>query len=626
MPVFGVNFGEMGFLATVDRDAAREGFVRALAGDFEVLSLPAIEVSGARGRCWRSTTSRCIASRASGSPTSSTRSAPTRWGRVRCDGLVVATPAGSTGYNLANGGPVMAWGVHGYVVSFIAPHSFTARTLVVAPDDEVAVDNRSREESVDVTVDGRPSCTLGAGERLRTRFVVDRGTLAQIPGTNLLPAAAREVRTAGDAVVVGLRRPRWANACSVRGGGYNLGVLHELRVENLLLMERAQLRLGPGLNALTGETGAGKTLLAHALDLLLGGRARRGIVRPGAPEAYVEGVFDLPPELAGAQRIPEGAQELVLARRVWPDGRTRAYVCGRAATQADLQELGGRLLSFYGQHEHRRLMLSTAQLELLDAYCDSGTDVPPRLRGRLRDAHDRVRGLEDRAAQLRELAGARDRELDLLRFELDEIEAAAPAEGEQQSLVAERDRLRHQEDLARAAAFGAESLVPEAGGGAAELLAGAATQLEAAAGMDAELAPLAERLGALQYEVADVGAELRGYLLGLEGDRSAADQPARLQEVEDRLALLARLERKHGGTLGDVLAHAARCRARRAELQDVESDLETVQDELAGARSDRDALAATLTRRGLGQRPGWPGRCAGAWPSWRWPMPASRSR
>ena len=119
-------------------------------------------------------------------------------------------------------------------------------------------------------------------------------------------------------------------------------MLHELRVENLLLMERAELRLAPGLNMLTGETGAGKTLLAHALDLLLGGRARRGIVRPGAAEAYVEGVFALPPWLAGDERLPSGAEELMLARRVWPDGRTRAYVCGRAATVADLQELGGR--------------------------------------------------------------------------------------------------------------------------------------------------------------------------------------------------------------------------------------------------------------------------------------------
>src|SRR5206468_6610351 len=146
-------------------------------------------------------------------------------------------------------------------------------------------------------------------------------------------------------------------------------MLQELRVENLLLLDRAELRLAPGLNVLTGETGAGKTLLAHALDLLLGGRARSGSVRAGAAEAYVEGTFSLAPELSGAEMIPDGAEELVLARRVWPDGRTRAYVCGRSATVADLRELGSAMLSFYGQHEHQRLMLSGVQLDVLDGWC-----------------------------------------------------------------------------------------------------------------------------------------------------------------------------------------------------------------------------------------------------------------
>jgi DNA repair protein RecN (Recombination protein N) len=368
-------------------------------------------------------------------------------------------------------------------------------------------------------------------------------------------------------------------------------VLQELRVENLLLMERAELRLGPGLNVLTGETGAGKTLLAHALDLLLGGRARRGIVRPGATEAWVEGVFDLPAELAGDERIPDGAPELVLARRVWPDGRTRAYVCGRAATQGDLQELGGRVLSFYGQHEHRRLMLSTAQLELLDAYCGEGQ---ARLRSRLRDAHERVRVLEARASELRELAGSRDRELDLLTFELQEIEAAAPAEDEQAALVAERDRLRHLGELAAAAAAGAEALVAESGAGAAELIAAAGTRVAVAAELDAALAPIATRLATLQYEAADLGAELRGYLDGLLG-AGEQDASSRLAEVEERLALLARLERKHGGSLVDVLAHAERCRVRREELTGAETDLEAVSKELAAATHDRDELAGRLS-------------------------------
>ena len=141
-------------------------------------------------------------------------------------------------------------------------------------------------------------------------------------------------------------------------------MLYELRVENLLLIERAELRLAPGLNVLTGETGAGKTVLAHALDLLLGGRSRPGIVRPGAAEAYVEGVFALPASLEDerGERLPADAEEVVLARRVSADGRTRAYVNGRSASVGDLRELAGELLAFYGQHEHRRLTLASAHV------------------------------------------------------------------------------------------------------------------------------------------------------------------------------------------------------------------------------------------------------------------------
>src|ERR671938_2191949 len=152
-------------------------------------------------------------------------------------------------------------------------------------------------------------------------------------------------------------------------------MLVELRVENLLLIDRAELRLGPGLNALTGETGAGKTVLAHALDLLLGGKPRAGIVRPGASEAYVEGVFEAPPRLLDdpdlaelRERLPEDADEIVLGRRVGADGRTRAFVQGRSGSAADLRELGARLISFYGQHEHRKLTIASAQLELLDGF------------------------------------------------------------------------------------------------------------------------------------------------------------------------------------------------------------------------------------------------------------------
>jgi DNA repair protein RecN (Recombination protein N) len=365
-------------------------------------------------------------------------------------------------------------------------------------------------------------------------------------------------------------------------------MLHELRIENLLLMERAELRLASGLNVVTGETGAGKTLLAHSLDLLLGGRARNGIVRDGAAEAYVEGVFSRPAGLPEeiAERLPDDSPEIVLARRVWPDGRTRAYVCGRSATVADLRELGGRLLAFYGQHEHRRLMLGSAQLEILDAL---GRDPVARLRALVAERSAHLRGLRSRAEELRALAGARERELDLLRYELEEIEAADPSVEEEQGLLAERERLRHEELLRAAAAGAAEVLAPGEGAGAVELLAGAAGEIAHAAGVDPALSPLAERLQALRYESEDLAGELRVYLEGIES------APGRLEQVEERLAEFARLGRKHGGGVAEVLVHAERCRARRSELDAAEGALESIDGELGAAEGAYDEAAAELS-------------------------------
>jgi NAD+ kinase len=182
VPVFGVNFGEIGFLATVDRDAVRSGFRRAFTGEFDVLALPGISVSLSSGT-WLAINDVSMHRQAGNRVAHLAYGVgPDEVGRVHCDGMVVATPAGSTGYNLANGGPVMAWGVEGFVASFIAPHSLTARALVVAPGDVLSVHNRSREEPVDVTIDGRPVCVLPPGEHLEARFVDQRGTLAQLAG------------------------------------------------------------------------------------------------------------------------------------------------------------------------------------------------------------------------------------------------------------------------------------------------------------------------------------------------------------------------------------------------------------------------------------------------------------
>ena len=383
-------------------------------------------------------------------------------------------------------------------------------------------------------------------------------------------------------------------------------MLHELRIENLLLIERAELRFGAGLNAITGETGAGKTVLAHSLDLLMGGRARPQIVRPGADEAWVEGTFAVPgglfedPELAEvAERLPEGADEITLGRRVGASGRTSAFVQGRSASAADLQSLGARLLAFYGQHEHRRLTLASAQLEVLDGFAGA---EHLGLRRRYRAAHGEVRGMEAELAELRERDGARERDLDLLRFELAEIESAAPDAAEAQELRAERERLRHTEGLRAAAAAALAATAGDEDGGAAERLAAAEASLAAPAGVDDSLDALAERVGGLAVELADLGSELRGYVDGIEAE------PGRLEMVEERLTALDRLERKHGGSIESVLDHAEHCRAEIERLENATELEGELAERLTTAEKGRAKLAAELSKgrrnaaRGLEKR------------------------
>jgi len=371
-------------------------------------------------------------------------------------------------------------------------------------------------------------------------------------------------------------------------------VLLELRIENLLLIERAELRPGRGLSAITGETGAGKTVLAHALDLLLGGRPRAGIVRPGAREAYVEGAFELPaglldePELAELrERIEADAPEIVLARRVSAEGRTRAFVQGRSAGAVDLQAIGGRLVAFFGQHEHRRLALASAQLDVLDGYC--GRDHLAA-RAELAAAHARARESERQLEELRERAGTRVRDLDLLAFEIEEIQVLGPSEEDKAELLWERERLRRVDALLSAAGGGGEAIAPESGeGGVAHLLAEAERLAGSVSGVDPELDGLGQRLSALRLEAEDLAVELRRYASGVEGD------PGRLQEVEERLELYERLERKHGGSVAAVLGHAERCRAERERLERAEVETEQAEAALAEATAKRDELAATVS-------------------------------
>jgi DNA repair protein RecN (Recombination protein N) len=372
-------------------------------------------------------------------------------------------------------------------------------------------------------------------------------------------------------------------------------VLRELRIENLLLIERAELRLGEGLNAITGETGAGKTVLAHSLDLLMGGKAKAQIVRPGATEAWVEGVFDLPaglleePEFAElAERLPEGAEEVVLGRRVSASGRTSAFVAGRAATAADLKLLGGRLVAFFGQHEHRRLTISSAQLEILDGFAGANH---LELRRRYQEVHREVGRLSAELAELREREGSRERDLDLYRYELSEIEAVAPVAAEREQMAADRERLRHAEGLREAAGAAHAGLAgaEEDGGGAAAALAQAEAALQGAAGLDSSLDALAQRVAALAVELGDVASELRDYAEGVEAD------PGALLAIEERLEAIDRLERKHGGSVEAVLAHAERCREEIARLEGAEERTAEVEAALAEAEARRAELGEKLS-------------------------------
>jgi DNA repair protein RecN (Recombination protein N) len=387
-------------------------------------------------------------------------------------------------------------------------------------------------------------------------------------------------------------------------------VLQELRVENLLLIEQAQLRLAPGLNVLTGETGAGKTVLAHALDLLLGGRARAGIVRPGAGEAYVEGIFDLPAHVREGlgERVSVDAEEIVLARRVGVDGRTRAYLNGRAASVADLRDVGAALLAFYGQHEHRKLTLAAAQLEILDGLCGDGHAASLLA---CSAAFADTRRLEQRMEELNELSAQRERELDLLQYELGEIDSLALDEREHEQLLGVRERLRRLDALRSAAAGVAETLVAEAeagegsgrdGLGAAQSIAGAVTHLDALTGVDATLDSLTERAHALVIESEDLAAGLRDYAENagteaLDGAFAALGEgEVTLDAIEERLAAIERVARKHGGSIQAALEYGERARARHQELAGAEVALARTAEELDAARAELEGHALSLRK------------------------------
>jgi len=326
------------------------------------------------------------------------------------------------------------------------------------------------------------------------------------------------------------------------------GVLEEMRIRGLGVIDDAVLELAPGLTVVSGETGAGKTMVVTGLGLLFGGRADAGSVRPGARHASVEGRLRVDPRGPVAARAEEAGGDLdddvlVLARTVSGEGRSRAHLGGRSVPAGTLAELADFCLAVHGQSDQSRLLQPARQREALDRY--AGDDVEAPLSA-YRDAFDELRLLRQELEELTGRARERLAEADRLRFGLEEIEAVDPQPGETVTLAVEEarlgsaDSLREAADGARTALIG-DDASPEGGRDATGLVAAARVALEQSGVDDPALVELGGRLRELAYLLADVGADLASYAAGVETD------PARLAVVQDRRAAVTRLVRKYAG-------------------------------------------------------------------------------
>jgi DNA repair protein RecN (Recombination protein N) len=368
-------------------------------------------------------------------------------------------------------------------------------------------------------------------------------------------------------------------------------VLTDISVENVALIEEATLELSPGLNVITGETGAGKTLLATALQMLLGGRARSETVRAGARRATVEGTFVLPDETRSSileEALGDMAEEvededtLVLRRTLTEEGRSRCYVGGVTVPVRALASLGERMVSYHGQREQTRLTEPSEQLAILDDFLDEDAVAARQEREMLWHAVERdKRELEEITAS----SEARLREVDFLRYQVSELEAAGYSAQELSDLTRERDRLRNVTDLLQSTAAAAGAISPEEGGGAIEAVAGAVSELEKASHYDQALSQLAGRLGGLSAELEDVLYELRSYVDELEAD------PNRLEVVEDRLAALRALERKYG----DVEGYLEEARTRLSRLENLDEETAGLEAKIEEGERRLGELAARIT-------------------------------
>jgi DNA repair protein RecN (Recombination protein N) len=352
-------------------------------------------------------------------------------------------------------------------------------------------------------------------------------------------------------------------------------VLEELRITGLGVIESATLELGPGLTVITGETGAGKTMVVTALGLLLGGRADSGAVRVGSRSARVEGslrITDLP-RVADAVEAAGGEVEddhVLLARNVSAEGRSRAYVGGASVPVSQLAEVAEPLVAVHGQSDQHRLLQARAQREALDAYAGERTGT---LLADYRALYVELRETEHDLAEVVASARERAREADLLRFGLGEIEAVAPAAGEDVVLADEEQRLGHTDTLRTAAESAREALSSDEGNpDALAAVSAARTLLDGVRDHDTTAGDLADRIAEITYLLSDVAADVASYADGLEID------PARLAAVSERRAALTALTRKYGETAGEVLAWAEASAGRLAELDDTDDRIDRLRE------------------------------------------------
>jgi DNA repair protein RecN (Recombination protein N) len=360
-------------------------------------------------------------------------------------------------------------------------------------------------------------------------------------------------------------------------------VIDELHIRGLGVIEDASLRLAPGLTVVTGETGAGKTMLVTALELLLGARADTALVRSGSDAAVVDAVIDPAPPEAG-EWLASPDDELVVSREIPADGRSRARIGGRLAPVSALAEVLGRHVEVHAQHEHVRLARPDVQRTLLDRYAG---DPHARTLAAYRDAHARWRELADRRDQLEADGRERARTLDQLRTEVAEIDAAALDPEADAALPGHIERLTHAEDLRVAAAQTAAALGSE---GAQEPVGLAVDTLRRLSVDDPALDDLRARLDAIAAELSELASDVRAYGEDVEAD------PARLAAAQERLAVLRALGRKYGAEVADVLAYADEARRRIDELEAQEADASDLDDRLAAARHELRTLAGKVRR------------------------------